>query len=130
MDTESFIKEHQFRATQAYIPETVMGVEDVRTMLNQLAQFDNVIALTEGMNAFCFGEDESTGYNCRLERWYSYYMDEWFTAIAIMDKNGVEVMHSGMSKAPFSEEEAKRQAKSWPELSQALKEATKRADEQ
>lgn len=50
--------------------------------------------------------EDGDGWGCRLERWYSDHMGEWFTGVCVCKPDGQEVFHCGMSQVPMSETDA------------------------
>lgn len=46
------------------------------------------------------------GWRCRLERWYSEYMGEWYTGVTVRDSDGKEAYHAGMTGVEMTVEAA------------------------
>lgn len=56
-------------------------------------------------------EVRGTFYRCNLQQWYSEYMDEWFTGVAVFEydepnREWPEIFHRGMTHIEFSEQAA------------------------
>ena len=49
---------------------------------------------------------DDDGWCCRLERWHSDYLDEWFIGTTVLDAEGNEVLHAGHGKGEMTEESA------------------------
>lgn len=49
---------------------------------------------------------DDDGWRCRLERWRSDCLNEWFIGTTVFDAEGNEVMHAGHGKGDMTEETA------------------------
>ncbi len=51
--------------------------------------------------------EDGDGWECRLERWYSMYMDKWFTRCTVFAPDGYVLSYPRMSQIPMDEEAAR-----------------------